>query len=59
MESVRVETPHSGEHRIIQRFAWIPVMANGEIKWLEWMTIHQSYDTEKYRAWSNDWFESK
>lgn len=46
----------TGEERTIERFALFPIKANGETRWLELVTIHQSYNTEN-SAWNNDWFE--
>lgn len=47
--------PITGEEREIRKFAWLPIYVDGIIYWFEWVTIHQSFDTDKPFKWSNDW----
>ena len=46
--------PRAGDQREIRKFAWHPMKIDNCIYWLEWITIHQSYNT-KYSGWNNDW----
>jgi len=49
--------PYAGEERVIRKFAFLPVVAGNEIRWLCFVDIHQSYDTKRHHKWTNDWFE--
>ena len=49
--------PISGDSRVVNRFAFLPIEANGKWRWFRKCIIHQSYDTSKDKKWSNDWFE--
>jgi hypothetical protein len=53
---MQIYTPYTGEQRKVKRFAWYPMKINGTIYWLEWITIHQSYNTRSF-GWCNDWVE--
>ena len=44
----------TGYTREIRRFAWYPMKIDGCIYWLEWITIHQSYNTA-HPGWNTDW----
>jgi hypothetical protein len=44
----------TGDEREIRKFAWYPIYVNGIFYWLEWITIHQSYNT-RHSGWNNDW----
>lgn len=50
--------PTTGDEREIRKFAWYPICVNEIVYWLEWITIHQSYNT-RHRGWNNDWRVSK
>lgn len=51
---MRVYLPTTGETRTVRKFAWYPMKINGAVYWLEWITVHQSYNTE-YPGWNNDY----
>ncbi len=35
--------PRLGDKRLVTRFAWLPIRAGDEIRWLEWVVICQEY----------------
>jgi len=49
--------PWTGDQRTVRRFLLFPTKINGFIYWLQWVTIHQSYNTRRWNAWCNDWVE--
>lgn len=50
----------TGDERIIKKFAIFPIKVNGQVRWLEWVTIKQvAYDTDYYGrfdCWHNKEF---
>ena len=54
---MRFYAPVTGDKRVIRKFALFPIKINGVIYWLEWVSIHQSYNT-KHSGWNNDWREN-
>ena len=55
---MKIHKPITGEEREITKFAWRPMKINGHVYWLEWITVHQSYNTE-HSGWNNDWVSKK
>ena len=55
---MRIYLPTTGETRIVRKFALFPIAINAEIRWLEMVTIYQSYNT-RHKGWNNDYFETK
>lgn len=53
---MRITMPLTGDTRVRRTFAFKPITANGEVRWLEFVKIHQSYNT-RFPGWNNDWFE--
>ena len=51
---MRFYKPMTGDTREVRKFAWYPIRVNGTVYWLEWITIHQSYNT-KHSGWNNEW----
>ena len=51
---MRFYRPFTGDQREIKRFAWYPILIDGCTYWLEWIVIHQSYNT-KFHGWNNDY----
>ena len=51
---MKLYKPMTGDTREVKRFAWYPIRVNGVVYWLEWITIHQSYNT-RCKGWNNDW----
>lgn len=51
---MRLILPFTGEEREVRMFAIVPIIIDREIYWLEWVTIHQTYNTRK-PGWNNDW----
>ena len=51
---MKFHKPMTGDEREIRKFAWYPIYVNGIFYWLEWITIHQSYNT-RHSGWNNDW----
>lgn len=43
-----------GDERVIRKFAFFPIEANGEWRWFEFVYIHQTWNGG---WWHNDWFE--
>lgn len=52
---MRWDRPITGETRVRRWFALFPVKAGDEVRWLEFVTVHQSYNTSSF-GWCNDWF---
>ena len=49
--------PYHGKQRVITRFAFLPVKAEtGEIRWLEKVSIMQTYLIDPNGHWINDYF---
>ena len=49
------KVPSQNDERIIMRFLILPMTANDETRWLEWVGIKQRYDS--YRGkWVNKYF---
>ena len=44
-----------GEEQVIRKFAFLPIKANGEWRWLDFVFIHQTWHGN---SWHNDWFEN-
>ena len=44
-----------GDERTVKKFALFPIEANGEWRWMEFVTIHQTW---RGGWWHNDWFEN-
>lgn len=40
--------PKYGQTRIIKKFAWKPIEANGEYRWLEFVSIKQMYVSDGF-----------
>lgn len=38
------EPAHWGDYREITKFAWFPITLNSETRWLEKVTLHQTYE---------------
>jgi hypothetical protein len=51
---MRFDIPYTGDEREVRKFAWYPMFIDGCWYWLEWVTVHQSYNT-KYPGWNTDW----
>lgn len=51
-KGVRFYLATTGDTRVVERFAFLPVVCNGEVRWLERVVYHQSY----YEGWHNDYF---
>ena len=49
-----INIPYTGEERVVRRFALFPTIIQGTCYWLEWIKIHQSYNT-RHSGWNNDW----
>jgi hypothetical protein len=45
-------TPEIGSERTISIFLWLPIMIEGETRWLEFAKIRQVYSTYTF-GWSN------
>ena len=51
------KTPRYLEQRVITKFALLPIkVQNGEVRWLEKVTIKQTYVLSKNDKWRNDCF---
>ena len=49
--------PYHGEQRVITEFALLPVrVENGEVRWLERVSIMQTYLINPSGHWVNDYF---
>lgn len=49
--------PYHGEQRVITEFALLPVrVENGEVRWLERVSIMQTYLINPFGHWVNDYF---
>jgi hypothetical protein len=55
---MKFHKPITGDTRNILKFAWYPIRIGNVVYWLEWITIHQSYNTKR-SGWNNDWRVSK
>lgn len=52
-------TKGTGDTREVTKFALFPIKVGRIIYWLEKITIHQTFNTTKYRKWSNDYVVNK
>lgn len=55
---MRRKKPKHGDIRVVRRFAILPICANYEWRWLEWVEIKQEYseywdDTTNGDCWYN------
>lgn len=59
--NVEIESePYHGQQRIITKFAFLPVMTKyGEVRWLERVSIMQTYLIDPSGHWVNDCFITK
>ena len=49
--------PYHGQQRVVTKFALFPVMTeDGEIRWLEKVSIMQTYLIDPSRHWINNYF---
>lgn len=53
---MKFHRPLTGSERNIRRFTVLPTYVNGIVYWLEWVNIHQSYNTRHF-GWNNDWVD--
>ena len=51
---MKIMLPINGEMRTVRRFAFFPIRIGHEVRWLEMVTIHQTY--YKDTGWFNDQF---
>jgi|GEM_PF-3472170 len=51
--------PRDGDTRVVKRFALFPIEAAGEVRWLEFVTVQQSYYEWLRRPWVNECFFDK
>ena len=40
---MRWKTPKPGDTRVVKRFAFFPICINGEVRWLEMVSIRQRF----------------
>lgn len=49
--------PYHGQQRVITKFAILPIETkDGEVRWLEKVTINQTYKIDPVGHWVNDCF---
>ena len=49
--------PYHGQQRVITKFAILPIETEeGEVRWLEKVTINQTYKIDPVGHWVNDYF---
>lgn len=51
---MKVILPIPGQTRTVRRFAFFPIRVDYEVRWLEMVTIRQTYHRDT--GWFNDWF---
>jgi hypothetical protein len=60
MRWVIPKEPVWGQRRVIRRFALLPITANYERRWLEWVYIEQYYVVSVWEmCWGNNRFVTK
>lgn len=53
----KVKNPNEGDIRIVRKFAFFPIQADDEIRWLERVTIAQKYYSDyDGSGWNNLYF---
>lgn len=52
-KGIRFYLPTTGDTRVVEKFAFLPVKCNGEVRWFVRVKYHQTY---QYDHWHNDYF---